>query len=94
MSLFSKLFGGKKPAEVKPDEHQGFRIFVTPISESGGYRVSARIEKDVDGAVKSYKMIRADVCSSRDEADKTSLLKAQILIDQQGDDIFDLQQPS
>lgn len=54
----------------------------------GGFRVGARIEKDVDGETKTHHMIRADKCQSAEEAASTSLRKAKMLIDQQGDGIF------
>ncbi len=90
MSLFSKLFGGggKAAASVEPELHEGFRIFVAPESGQGGYRIGARIEKDVDGETKTHHMIRADRCNDAEEAERISLLKAKMLIDQQGEDIF------
>ncbi|HID68297.1 MAG TPA: hypothetical protein EYP31_08600, partial [Roseibacterium sp.] len=45
-------------------------------------------EKDVDGEVKTHLMIRADKCQSMEEAMTTSVRKAKILIDQQGELIF------
>ncbi|MEM9350927.1 MAG: HlyU family transcriptional regulator [Pseudomonadota bacterium] len=91
MSIFKKLFGGGGDAPApaaKGEEHGGFTIYVEPIKESAGYRVAARIEKMIDGELKSHSMIRADVISSKDEATSTTLLKAKALIDQQGDRIF------
>lgn len=90
MSLFSRLFGsGSKQSEPETFEvHQEFRIFVAPIKESGGHRISARIEYDIEGDTKVHHMIRADVCNSLEEAQKTSLAKAKHLIDQQGAAIF------
>ncbi|KMW58347.1 hypothetical protein AIOL_003320 [Candidatus Rhodobacter oscarellae] len=94
MSFLSKLFGGgggdgpKKGKSADPVEHSGFRIYAEPISESGGHRIAARIEKDIDGETKTHQMIRADVTSNRDEAVETSVHKAKMLIDQQGETIF------
>lgn len=87
MSILSKLFGGGKPAP-EPEMHDGFRIFPEPQSDGGGFRVAARIEKDIDGQTRTHQMIRADVCQSAEEATNTSLLKAKLLIDQQGETIF------
>ena len=96
MSLFAKLFGGKsKPdatpkPESKPELYAAdFRIFVEPIKEANGYRVAARIEKDIDGVTKTHMMIRADTMSSEDDARAASLHKAQVFIDQMGERIFD-----
>ena len=55
-----------------------------PIKESGGYRVAARIEVEEAGETRSHQMIRADVFSSKDEATTMSVLKAKLVIDQQG----------
>lgn len=89
MSIFSKLFGGgKAKPQAEPELHNDFRIFAEPQSEQGGFRVAARIEKDIDGETKTHLMIRADKCQSMDEAVETSSLKAKMLIDQQGDSIF------
>ena len=89
MSLFSKLFGGGKPApEVEPETYNGYRIYAAPESGQGGFRIGARIEKDFGDETKTHHMIRADRCQSSEEAERISLLKAKLLIDQQGDDIF------
>lgn len=88
MSILSKLFGSKPKPQAEPTRHNDYRIFVDPKSEQGGFRVAAKIEKDIDGETKIHQMIRADKCQSMEEAAETSLLKAKMLIDQQGDSIF------
>ena len=65
MSLWSKLFGGgagggdAKP-EAKSEIYKGFRIMAEPQSGEGGYRVGARIEKEIGGEVKVHHLLRAD----------------------------------
>lgn len=91
MSFLSKLFGGggaKTPDETAPEQYEGFDIYVAPVSEGGGFRISARIEKDIGDTRKVHRMIRADVCQSLEEAERTTLFKAKSLIDQQGDSLF------
>lgn len=88
MSILSKLFGGKPKPQAEPVLHNDFRIFPEPQSEQGGFRVAARIEKDINGETKTHQMIRADKCQSMEEAAETTLFKARLLIDQQGDSIF------
>ncbi|WP_300517735.1 HlyU family transcriptional regulator [Aliiroseovarius sp.] len=91
MSLFGKLFGGKTAGagkEVEPELYEGFRIYPEPVREAGGYRVNARIEKDVGGLLRTHQMVRADVVQSEDEARAITLRKAQSFIDQMGERIF------
>ena len=90
MSLLSRLFGGSSgsKAEVQPETFQDFKIFAEPEKSGGGFRIAARIEKEIDGEVKSHRMIRADTCNSADEARELSLAKAKMLIEQQGETIF------
>lgn len=93
MSLLSKLFGAGRPdpkreAGAEPEDYNGFRIFPDPIADTGGYRIAARIEKEVGGELKTHKMIRADTVQSEDEARKMSLRKAQVFIDQMGEGVF------
>jgi hypothetical protein len=91
MSLLSRLFGGAAAAESKaePEIYRDFRIFAEPQKEGGGFRLAARIEKEIGGEVKTHRLIRADTFGSADEAETMSKLKARAVIDQQGDAIFD-----
>lgn len=94
MSFLKKLFGGSggsssgvtKP--VEETEYKGFQIATTPIDEGGQFRVCAMISKDVDGEVKTHRLIRADMCSSADEASTIAFRKAQQMIDEQGERIL------
>ena len=92
MSILSRLFGGgaaKPEAPADPTEvYKEFRIFAAPETDSAGYRVSARIEKDVAGEVKVHHLLRADTLRSLDEAEAMSLRKAKQMIDEQGERIF------
>lgn len=90
MSWFSRLFNGapaEKP-EAEPVLHDGFRIFVEPVKESAGFRVAARIEKEIGGEVRTHRMVRADTVSTAEAAAEMTLRKAKSLIDQQGESIF------
>lgn len=90
MSWLSRLFAGsseEKP-EAEPVIHDGFGIFVEPVKESGGFRVSARIEKAIGGEVRTHRMVRADTVSTAEAAAEMTLRKAKSLIDQQGESIF------
>ncbi len=87
MSLLSKLFGGAA-REVTPELYEGFRIYAEPVRESGGYRLAARIEKEVAGETLTHHLIRADVFTSEEEAARFAAIKARLLIDQLGEGLF------
>lgn len=92
MSLFSKLFGGGgggKSAAPQPVEYNGFHIIPEPMGADGGFRLAARIEREVNGETRSHHLIRADVIRDRAEAEKAAIEKAKQMIDQQGERIFD-----
>ncbi|WP_439521216.1 HlyU family transcriptional regulator [Marivita sp.] len=90
MSFLKKLFGGgggsapSTPAET----HNGYTIYAEPVKDGGTWRIGARIEKEIDGDVKSHFMMRADTLQSFEDAAKASVDKARMLVDQQGDTIF------
>ena len=92
MSLFSKLFGGGSSGKYapEPEVYKDFLIFAEPAKEAGGYRVGARIEKEVGGEMQVHHLIRADTIQSAEEANKISILKAKLMIDQMGEGIFNL----
>ena len=89
MSLLSKLFGGGSSGRGHaPVEHAGFTIHPEPIAEGGKHRLSARIEKEVDGELRSHTLIRADVLDDVDTAVQVSVTKAKQVIDEQGEALF------
>ena len=79
MGFFSKLFGSKEKTEqaavVEPVEYKGFNIYQEALAESGQYRVAGRIEKEIDGEVKSHRFIRSDVVSNKNDAERTNAEK-------------------
>lgn len=90
MSLLSRLFGAKKTESpsAPSQEYQGFRITPTPMKEAGGYRLSAMIEKEVDGTLQQHHLIRADTISVFDDCVEAAVAKAKQMIDEQGTRIF------
>ena len=56
--------------------------------ESDGYRLSARIEKDIDGETRVHTLIRADTIASKDDALAATVAKARQVIDEQDDGLF------
>ena len=88
MSLLKRLFGGGAPAEAEAEVYQDFRIIPTLQKESDGYRISARIEKNVNGETKVHSLIRADTIASLEDATSATIAKAKQVIDEQGDALF------
>ncbi|KGY11571.1 transcriptional regulator [Vibrio tubiashii] len=91
MGLFSRLFGGsdkQQNAEVEPVEYKGFLIYQEAKPEGGQYRIAGRITKQFDDEMKTHHFIRSDVLPSKGDADEFMLKKAQMFIDQMGDNIF------
>jgi len=88
MSLLSRLFGGggdKGGASNQPSEtYEGFSIIAEPMRDGGSWRLAARIEKEIDGELKSHRLIRADTFQSADEASGAAIVKAKQIIDEQG----------
>ncbi len=93
MGFFSRLFGGStKSVEVKtvePVEYKGFQIYPESIPEGGQFRIAGRVEKKLDGVLKSHRFIRSDLMTTKGDADELMLKKSQMFIDQMGDRIFD-----
>ena len=89
MSLLKKLFGGSDtPKGPEPVSYNGYTIIPEPMKESDGYRIAARIEKEIGGELKSHHLIRADMLHTADQAEEASIQKAKSMIDQMGDRIF------
>ena len=90
MSLFGILFGGGGGSASEPEatEYEGYAIYPEPVKEGHGYRIAAKIEKEVGGEVKTHMLIRADTLESLDGAVEASVNKAKQVINEQGERIF------
>lgn len=51
-------------------------------------QLAGTIEKDIGGVLKSYRFVRADRMSSRDDLIVLALAKGRQIIDEQGEAIF------
>lgn len=78
-----------KQATLEWTEYKGFRLAAEPVAESGQYRVGGRIEKGEGDSVQSHTFVRADLIPTLDEAKTFSLKKAQMMVDQLGDRVFE-----
>jgi hypothetical protein len=92
MSFFKKLFGGKADAgaavSAASEDYAGFTLVAVPYKVEGGYQLSGIISKEIDGAVKEHRFVRADRLPSLDEAGQFTLRKARQLVDEQGEKLF------
>lgn len=90
--FFKNLFGGEKQGQAAkadpPVLYDGFEIVCEPKTVNGQWQVSGRIEKEIDGERKVHIFIRADLLPSAEDAARETQRKAKVMIDQQGDAIF------
>ena len=94
MSFLKKLFGrgagasASFDAPLATEEHEGFTIEVTPMKDGGQFRLAGTISKEIDGEVKTHKLIRADMFQSTEDCAKFTIIKAKQVIKEQGDGLF------
>lgn len=91
MSLFRRLFGGSTPKAPPPEptmEFDGFVVRATPFQEGGQWQLCGVIAREVDGAVKEHRFVRADRFADRDTAIEMAFDKAKRIIAEQGVRMF------
>ena len=94
MSFFKRLFGGgdggsKAGAEAsEPLEYKGYMVRATPFKDGGQYQCCGVITREVDGAVREHRFIRADKFTTIEDAFDITLRKGQQIVDEQGDRMF------
>ena len=95
MSFWKNLFGGgssnAEPAGDKvmgEDAYKGFVIKAVEMRVGSEFQLAGTIEKNIDGELKTYRFVRADRMSSRDDVVMVALGKGRLIIDEQGDRIF------
>jgi hypothetical protein len=96
MSLLKRLFGGARteaasaePAATAEVEYKGFTIKATPFKDQGQFQTAGLIEKGSGDTVKRHRFVRADRSPSADEVTELALAKGRLMVDQQGDALFD-----
>ena len=94
MSFLSRLFGlgGGAPKQEPPapeQEHAGCTIRATPFENGGRWQICGVIVREVDGATKEHKFIRADACGALEDAIEMTFFKGRQIIDQNGGRLFD-----
>ena len=93
MSFLKRLFGGgetKPAAELRgeAETYEGFTITPVPMAEAGQFRLSAIIEREVNGETKTHRLVRADLFPDRASAESAAVQKARRVIDEQGVSLF------
>ena len=95
MSFWKNLFGGgaasAEPAGDKvlgEESYKGFLIKAIEMKAGSELQLAGTIEKDVGGELKTYRFVRADRMSSRDDLIVLALSKGRQIIDEQGEGIF------
>jgi hypothetical protein len=90
MDSLRNLFGGGGKAEPRHEavEYRGYLIRPAPQRQSSGWNTAGVISKEFPDGVKEHSFIRVDTHSSQDDAVAFSVIKAQQIIDEQGDRLF------
>ena len=95
MSFWKNLFGGgssnTEPAGDKvldQETYKGFLIKAIEMKAGSEMQLAGTIEKDIGGELKTYRFVRADRMTSRDDLIALALSKGKQIIDEQGEQIF------
>ncbi len=97
MSFFKKLFGGgSDTANAEPqgdkvmgeESYKGFLIKAIEMKAGGELQLAGLIEKEIGGELKSYRYIRAERMTSREDLVALALTKGRQIIDEQGEHIY------
>jgi hypothetical protein len=91
--IFKSLFGsseeGKSASKSTVVVYDDFQIIAEPQPSNGQWQVAGRIEKQFGETTKTHRFIRADTLPGETDAANEMVRKAKMMIDQQGDRIFD-----
>lgn len=94
-NMFKSLFGssgaGKQEAAVKGTavDYEGYTIVAEPRPAGGQWQIAGRIEKTAGATPRVHTFIRADTLPDQEGAANEMIRKAKLMIDQQGETIFD-----
>ena len=92
-SIFARLLKrlGASPAGARgpAQDYNGFRIQAAPLREGSLWLTAGLITKQIGDETKEHRFIRADTHASREDAEAFSLTKARLIIDEQGERIFE-----
>ena len=93
MSFWKRLFGSSASGASgsfagESREFDGHVIYAEPVKDNGQWRLAGRITKEIDGATKEHKFVRADLFSSREDAVSIAFQKGELIIRQTGKSLF------
>lgn len=93
-SFLGRLMGsgetGAAPQEIEEAvAYKGYTIRPACRQEGSQWITAGVIAKEFEDGVKEQSFIRADVYSSKDDADACSITKGKRIIDEQGDKLFE-----
>ncbi len=97
-SIFARLMGWLSGASLaaggggergKPQEYNGFLIQAAPRQDGSHWLTAGFISKKIGDEQKEHQFIRADTHTSREDAEAFSLTKARLIIDEQGEKLFE-----
>jgi hypothetical protein len=87
-----RLFGGGgaagPAAAAEPVEYRGYQITPAPQRQGSGWNTAGVIAKAFEGGLKEQPFVRVDTHARKDDAIAFSITKAQQIIDEQGDRLF------
>lgn len=90
-ALWRKVFGTSEETAARPEAvaYQGFQIQPQPKRRDGLFITAGIITKTFDDVSKQHTFIRADTHTSFESACAHSVRKAQQIIDEQSEALFD-----
>ena len=93
MGFLSKLFGGGKSdagaaKEGDAVEYKGFEITPAARPQNGQWLTAGIIRKEIDGALKEHRFLRADTHPSPEAANDFAVVKGRQIVDEQGERLF------
>lgn len=90
--LLQRLTGARpaeRTAEAATEHYKGYTITAQPRKDPDGWRVAGLIERQTATGSQSHEFIRADAFPDQQAAVTVTLRKAQQMIDQLGDRLFE-----
>ncbi len=91
--LMKRLSGAARAGDTgvergRPQEYNGFVIQAAPLQDGSQWLTAGVISKKIGDEQKEHRFIRADTHASREDAEAFSITKARLIIDEQGDRLF------